>query len=893
MKFSIKTKTLLPILLCLIVLLSMVFSVETLAADSDFALIVEETSNLFPRALTGYFDLSTFEEESLTLEYKICAPRYRIVELAFDMTYDSEMLELDMFYTPAGTTASVIPEIISYGNTTFDPDADSGVEGRGRITLTFNAGSAPAADMNGDPLTLIKVPFQLYDEEGGRTNINLRIWTLTLSEGGNDASGTGTLQSESFIYVVENGVVNEEFADNLGLETSVTPHGIDMVELADIAAAKVVTDMINGLSSPADVKESDKNAIEAARTAYNDLTDKQKAKITPSVYKKLTDCEAALNALANKHKITIDMGGHGDNITLEVNKGANLYEALKSLNLTNKTSEGYLLACLHTKPLSEMKAASEYQSVDVVDKSLFDTAVTKDTTVYAIWLKIITLDAYEIKQPTDESSKIEVVVPEDAHFTITDPFWASDYPFDGIPSQYEKGLSVVGSIFMGHYAAESDIGYVIDLKNTDMELMNASATGFVSKIYERIYGYFDYAADRYVSGDYCYKAHLAFVVVPKGSQTLTINGMSDFCPDIPAKTVKVGEEDYIMNFVAPKDLDISYMSWRLNYDEKYLDVRGLATFHNGEGGEVFFGSNGLYSTIESAASPYKVKEGDSILTVAFRVKAPGKTTVTFNATTEKKPYKLTVDWGGFFENDVFEVNDGENAYDVLYKKNNILIGILKKDKNRPGVYYEMVNVLRKPLSEVTSSYEYFFVSLRDNLNFEIHEDTTVYAIWLEFIDDIDIEPPVAGTTSERVGVKKVNTINHELYSNQPSVLKAAGQHFSYVSGVWYEDDNGTRSAQNINGGTFKAGEKYHAYLYLIPEIGYLFPSSNKIHLSGDDCAVSGSGEIFDHTPERYSEIFVDVIITCKTADEVAKMKIEKLPDTDKLTLDDKDAAKPF
>ena len=63
----------------------------------------------------------------------------------------------------------------------------------------------------------------------------------------------------------------------------------------DIAAAEAVTDMINALPAPEDVTvEEDFEAIAAARNAYDDLTDDQKALVAPETLDKLAAAEEAL-----------------------------------------------------------------------------------------------------------------------------------------------------------------------------------------------------------------------------------------------------------------------------------------------------------------------------------------------------------------------------------------------------------------------------------------------------------------------------------------------------------------------------------------------------------------------------------------------------------------------
>ena len=77
----------------------------------------------------------------------------------------------------------------------------------------------------------------------------------------------------------------------------VTPETMGKLIAAEIAisnleAAQDVTDMINALTSP--VTLDDKAAVEAARAAYNDLTDDQKALVDEEVLDKLTEAEKVI-----------------------------------------------------------------------------------------------------------------------------------------------------------------------------------------------------------------------------------------------------------------------------------------------------------------------------------------------------------------------------------------------------------------------------------------------------------------------------------------------------------------------------------------------------------------------------------------------------------------------
>jgi hypothetical protein len=67
-------------------------------------------------------------------------------------------------------------------------------------------------------------------------------------------------------------------------------------DAADAAAAKVVENAIDALPSANAVTVEDKTAIEAARAAYETLTDEQKAKVSASILESLANVETALAA---------------------------------------------------------------------------------------------------------------------------------------------------------------------------------------------------------------------------------------------------------------------------------------------------------------------------------------------------------------------------------------------------------------------------------------------------------------------------------------------------------------------------------------------------------------------------------------------------------------------
>ena len=103
----------------------------------------------------------------------------------------------------------------------------------------------------------------------------------------------------------------------------------------DQDAADAVAELINNLPEPADVKLTDEDAIKAARTAYDALTDAQKKKVDSAVLKKLTDDEKALEELkkasllpAPSVKNYIDAGKKQVTVDITAVKGATDYKII-------------------------------------------------------------------------------------------------------------------------------------------------------------------------------------------------------------------------------------------------------------------------------------------------------------------------------------------------------------------------------------------------------------------------------------------------------------------------------------------------------------------------------------------------------------------------------------
>ncbi len=96
--------------------------------------------------------------------------------------------------------------------------------------------------------------------------------------------------------VAENDNVTEEQVAQAitAVNNAVTTAKAAVKEIDDTLAAKAVTDMINALPAAEDIKSADKEAVDAAREAYTNLTEAQKAKVGKASTDKLAAAEKAV-----------------------------------------------------------------------------------------------------------------------------------------------------------------------------------------------------------------------------------------------------------------------------------------------------------------------------------------------------------------------------------------------------------------------------------------------------------------------------------------------------------------------------------------------------------------------------------------------------------------------
>ena len=165
----------------------------------------------------------------------------------------------------------------------------------------------------------------------------------------------------------------DEVAEQTELLEEMIEHFDEAKKLVrDFEISNNVAIMINELPEPDDVDKPDKQAIEAARTAFEALTDDQKKMITQSdLYQKLIDDEKALadalkridtTRLAGANRfataVEISKAGFGEADTAVLAYGLNYADALAGVPLANKLGAPILLTDkdkLNADTLAEIK----------------------------------------------------------------------------------------------------------------------------------------------------------------------------------------------------------------------------------------------------------------------------------------------------------------------------------------------------------------------------------------------------------------------------------------------------------------------------------------------------------------------------------------------------------
>ena len=173
-------------------------------------------------------------------------------------------------------------------------------------------------------------------------------------------------------------------------------------DAVDTAAANTVSEAINALPDADKVTTADKDAIKAARKAYDDLTDDQKAKVDAETLKKLTDAETALaaaekdaadTAAANTASETIAARKAYDDLT-DDQKAKVDAETLKKL-----TDAETALAAAEKKVADEEQAAKELAAAKTNAQKAMNNQITVTQTGKKItvkWSKSTAADGYMV-----------------------------------------------------------------------------------------------------------------------------------------------------------------------------------------------------------------------------------------------------------------------------------------------------------------------------------------------------------------------------------------------------------------------------------------------------------------------------------------------------------------
>ena len=171
--------------------------------------------------------------------------------------------------------------------------------------------------------------------------------------------------------------------------------------------AEKVEDTINALPDFSDVTTANKDAIEAARAAYNALTDAQKAQVSANTLKKLTDAEDKLGIVQVMSEVSAKTG---DGMTYTGNP-------IQLINTpTTALPAGYT-----------MKYAVTTENVKPTDEKMYTTDIPTETEAgtYYVWYKVVGDENHNDVEPecvkvtiAEEKKQDEPVKPETPAKTV-------------------------------------------------------------------------------------------------------------------------------------------------------------------------------------------------------------------------------------------------------------------------------------------------------------------------------------------------------------------------------------------------------------------------------------------------------------------------------------------
>ena len=182
-------------------------------------------------------------------------------------------------------------------------------------------------------------------------------------------------------------------------------------------------------------------------------------------------------AVPKTHTVTVDCGGHGENITVEVNYGTRFFEAMDNAGvfdaLYDMETEDFTFRDIATKPLSEFADDEEFGNDTW---ALIDTPVTSDMTVYAGFfqkLKAVSLTVQPLVAGTQITVTDNVQTPAPVIRTETGAHYSIYSDPDNQMTQWltvnEQGYSNIfegvfadGETYYADVMLVPDFGYWLD-----------------------------------------------------------------------------------------------------------------------------------------------------------------------------------------------------------------------------------------------------------------------------------------------------------------------------------------------------------------------------------------------------------------------------------------------
>ena len=191
------------------------------------------------------------------------------------------------------------------------------------------------------------------------------------------------------------------------------------------------------------------------------------------------------------YKVTIDMGGHGEDIVFNVDKGTMLYES-------DVTSRDDLKAAVANDPAYggvRLKPVSEFSDLDdfFLDYNRnWRKQITEDTRIYVCWLKVIDKVVFSVKTPAcgtetklveggisnEQTYKPEVIVPSGAGYDTAIikyqdgrsqlySFWFDEEGYNTY--DYFEGKFIAGNNYIGNTDFDAIFPYTFS-KDTTIEV---------------------------------------------------------------------------------------------------------------------------------------------------------------------------------------------------------------------------------------------------------------------------------------------------------------------------------------------------------------------------------------------------------------------------------------